>query len=188
MSTATDPLTIVVSPDLLMTRRLVLRPLRKGDIDALHGLFFDRCVRRQLGLLRVPRWHEAAALVARSLAQRRVHGGGLWALVESQRAPRLVGFAGLWDFCEHAQAPQELVVAVAGEAPGGVLAREAVQAVVDYARTILRRPCLHAGADPGLLRELGFVECAGRDTPRRLFRIDLEQARTPVPLPRAAGW
>ncbi len=188
MSIATDPPTIVVSPDLLMTRRLVLRPLRKGDIDALHALFADRCVRRQLGLLRIPTWRETAALVARSLALRRAHGGGLWALVESLRSPRLVGFAGLWDFREHAQAPQELVVAIAGEAPDGVLAQEAAQAIVDYARTLLRWRHLHAGADPGLLRRLGFVECSGHGASRRLFRIGLDRRRTPAPLPRAAGW
>ncbi len=186
MSLATDSPAIIVSPDLLMTRRLVLRPLRRSDIDALHALFADHRVRRQLGLLRVPAWREAAALVARSLAQRRAYGGGLWALVESLRSPRLAGFAGLWEFRAHVHAPQELVVAVAGQAPDGVLAQEAAQAIVDYARAVLRWRSLYASADPGLLRGLGFVECGTRDAPGRLFRLDLERRR--VPLPRASGW
>jgi RimJ/RimL family protein N-acetyltransferase len=188
MNIVTSPPSIVVSSDLLMTRRLVLRPLRRNDIDALHALLADPQVRRQLGLVRIPTWREAAAMAARSLAQRRTHGTGLWALVESLRSPGMVGFAGLWEFRDHAQAPHELVVAVAGEAPGGTLGQEAAQAIVDYARTILRWRCLYSSADPGLLRRLGFAECTGKAASRRTFRIDLDEARTPLPLPRAAGW
>ncbi len=188
MNTSTRPPTNVVSHDLLLTHRLALRPLRKGDIDALHALFADPGVRRQLGLRRVPRWREVAALVARSLAQRRAHGGGLWTLAESVCSPRLAGIVGLWEFREQVQAPHELVLAVAGEAPDGVIAQEAAQAMVDYAGSVLRWPCLYASLDAALLRRLGFAECSGKDAPRRVFRIDLDEARMPAPLRHAVGW
>lgn len=188
MSNELLPPTLVISPDLLMTCRLVLRPLRRSDIDALHALLGDPRVRRQLGLRRRPAWREAAALAARSLAQRRMHGTGLWAAVDTLRSPELIGLAGLWEFREQPEAPHELVLAVA-DAADGALAQEAAQAIVDYARTVLRWPRLYAGADPGLLRRLGFVECGDREAARRLFRLELERrAAAPAPLPRAAGW
>ena len=103
-------------------------------------------------------------------------------------SPRLAGIVGLWEFREQAQAPHELVLAVAGEAPDGVIAQEAAQAMVDYAGSVLRWPCLYASLDAALLRRLGFVECSGKDAPRRVFRIDLDEAQWSAPLQRAAGW
>lgn len=172
------------SQNLLLTRRLSLRPLTIDDLDALHALLAQPGVRRHLCDGRTLRRSDVAAMLATSQRLRAASGEGLWAILENARGWTLAGVAGLWPYRHVDLAPPaaELVFALDEGCWGRGLANESCGALLGYARDMLGWQTAQASTNFGnnasvrTLTRLDFVECGAvpaQGGPLRVFRRTL---------------
>lgn len=154
------------SQNLLLTRRLSLRPLTIDDLDATYGLLRQPGVHRRLCAGSALRRTEMAAILATSQRLRDASGEGLWAILENARNWALAGVTGLWPYRHVDPAPQvgELVFALDEGCWGRGLAMEASSALLGYARDMLGWRTVQASTHFGnnasvrTLTRLDFVE------------------------------
>jgi len=163
------------SRNLLLTRRLTLRPTTADDVDALHALLAQPGVRRHLCDGRMPQRAEVAAMLAASQRLRDASGEGLWAILENARGWALAGVAGLWPYRRIDTAPpvHELVFALGEDCWGRGLATEAGGALLGYARDTLGWRTAQASTNAGNTASV-----------RTLIRLDFFEAET---VPRQSG-
>lgn len=166
---------------VLTTERLVLRPHRAGDLDAIAAMTGDPLVMRGIGGLAQSRedsW------------RRMMSGVGSWALlgfgywvIERRSDGQLLGQLGLTDFKRDVE-PRiedvpELGYALGAAAHGAGYASEAVAAVLQWADAMLQADQVVAIVDPDNIRSIRVLEKAGfgaagaatyKDAPVLLFR------------------
>jgi RimJ/RimL family protein N-acetyltransferase len=84
----------VVTIPILTTDRLILRPLRREDLDAYAAIWADPMFAEHIGgpLDRHATWHDMAA----NIGVWALEGVGPWSVVETATG-QLVGRAGLWN-------------------------------------------------------------------------------------------
>lgn len=147
----------------LSTPRLTLRPISRGELDALHAHWNDPRVGRFLWDGKpVPR-DRVGEVIDGSRRLFREKGAGLWA-VRLRDEPDLIGCAGFWHF--HDPPELELLVSLDPAHWGRGLAREACEALVRFAFEELGWDFVQASADEpneaslALIRSLG-MEPAG---------------------------
>jgi RimJ/RimL family protein N-acetyltransferase len=174
----------------LTTKRLLLRPARPTDLDALWALWTDAEVRRFLWDDRVITRDEAAATLADCDALG-AEGLGLWVL--EPQAPGVVecdplGCAGLFPVSTAARYEPRLagmvepLVALAPRVWGRGYAQEALGALIAYARAPLGRSRLAAvtdvpnAASDRMLRRAGFIVLGETMGPRYPLRTYLREA------------
>ena len=189
---------------MIRTERLLLRPVRDGDLAALHAVFSDREAMRY--------WshpaHEDIAKTEETLANMKLSQAetGLECVVE--RVGTVIGKAGIW---RRDGETGEIGYILRRDHWGQGLATEAVGAVVaagfapaaGFAALVAEIDPRNAGS-AALLTRLGFrevkrveraVEIAGEWCDSGFWRLDRQAvtsparapARTPVPGPSAAG-
>jgi ribosomal-protein-alanine N-acetyltransferase len=153
-------------PDLLVTRRLTLRPVSGDDIDALHALLAQPGVRRHLCDGRVTPRVEVETMLATSARLRDADGTGLWALAENARPSTLAGIVGWWPY-RHLDFPEvsELLFALSEAFWGRGLAMEAGTAMLGYARDTL-----------GWRQAQASTSLGNNASIRTLWRLDFSEA------------
>jgi ribosomal-protein-alanine N-acetyltransferase len=153
-------------PDLLVTRRLTLRPVSGDDVDALYALLAQPGVRRHLCDGRVTPRAEVEAMLTASVKLRDTDGARLWALAENARPSTLIGIVGWWPY-RHLDFPEasELLFALSEAHWGRGLAVEAGAAMLDYARDRLGWHQAQASTNLGSIAAI-----------RTLWRLDFSEA------------
>ena len=129
----------------LHTARLLLTPVRKQDLPALHAHWNDPQVARWLWDAEPVPLQTVADLIIRSTHTFETSGWGLWALRPTRAAP-LVGVCGLSPF-EHAPGAVELLYSLDPAQWGNGLTTEAATAVLAYAFEVLALPEILATTD-----------------------------------------
>jgi RimJ/RimL family protein N-acetyltransferase len=114
---------------VLETERLLLRPIREDDADALFALWSDPEVMRFIGDGKPRTREDTEVRLRRALLHWREHGFGLWALLD--KACGFVGGCGVGYF--HEMPDPELGYALARFHWGRGLASEAVTRVLRHA-------------------------------------------------------
>lgn len=153
-------------PDLLVTRRLTLRPLSGDDVDALHALLAQPGVRRHLCDGRATPRAEVVKMLVTSVRLRDADGTGLWTVAEDARPSTLVGIVGWWPY-RHLDFPEtsELLFALSEAHRGRGLATEAGNAMLDYARDTLGWSRAQASTNLGSIAAI-----------RTLWRLEFNEA------------
>jgi RimJ/RimL family protein N-acetyltransferase len=171
----------------LHSSRLAFRRVHASDLDDLWRLWTEPDVRRFLWDDRAITRDEAAATIAdcEGLAER---GLGLWVLRPND-ADVVVGCAGLFPVTTAATCEPRLgglvepLVALRPEQWGRGYAGEALQALIEHARSNLGLTQLAAVTDvpnvrsDRMLRRAGFVELSETDGPRYRLRTYLLDMR-----------
>ena len=155
----------------LETERLVLRPMRAGDLEALWGMFGDPAVmaafdEKPLDQEQVGRWLE------RNLAHQREHGYGLFAVCLKDDG-RLIGNCGLELMEVSGEHVAELGYDFRSDHWNQGYATEAACAVRDYAFNTLRlgrlvslirlgNPASERVAEKTGLKKIGRIQRYGR--------------------------
>jgi RimJ/RimL family protein N-acetyltransferase len=146
-------------PRLLETPRLALTPAGDADADALHALWNQGPVRRNLWRGHALSHEQSREMAARSQWLHQERGLGLWVAREHGEGA-LAGFGGYWFL--HDDDPPELLYAIDERRCGEGLGGEMVHALVAYGWSVLGLPEICATTEPGnaasmrLLRRLGF--------------------------------
>lgn len=180
---------------VLLTERLRLQPLHRGDLDALHALFVQPGVRRYLFDECTLSREDTDRMLADGTRQYIETGIGLWG-IRTHDSAQLIGFVCLWPFAheyahdwahEWARAEadtgphNELGFALDADFQERGYATEACRALVDYARDTLGWDCVRASTDlcnnaaNRVLWRLRFGESMvvrGRVGPLRLFKLE----------------
>lgn len=112
----------------LMTKRLILRPLGEGDLDALSAFYADEATARFVGgvCTRDEAWRRMASM----LGHWTLRGFGPWA-IEERRTNVFAGYTGLWK--PEGWPEPELIWGLAANAQGKGYATEAAGAARHYA-------------------------------------------------------
>jgi [ribosomal protein S5]-alanine N-acetyltransferase len=151
-------------PTSLRTQRLLLRPLREADVDALHALWTQPALRRFLWDDRMLTREQTRDAVAQSAWWFEQQGYGLWAAQDGEGA--LVGFCGYGFFRDEHEL--ELLYGVDPQHWMRGYAREMAGSVVAYGLDTLRLAEIRASTDADnagsqrVLRRLGFVRDGAR--------------------------
>ena len=161
----------------LRTERLLLRPWRPGDTDAMAAINRDPEVARYLN-----RPVDPDAFMDFAIAHRERHGFGFWALEsrEPDTAGALLGFAGASypDYIPELAGRPELGWRLARPAWGRGLASEATRAAREDALTRLGLHDLIAVIHPDNERSRRLAHRLGMDVERRVYnpwlRIEVE--------------
>lgn len=179
----------------LRTARLVLRPAREADLDALWRLWRDPHVRRYLWDDRVIDRNEAAACLADALALAE-RGLGLWVALHerSTHGADMIGCAGLFPMLSPALRSNarfaelaEPLVALTPLAWGQGYASEALDALLGHAVGTLGLARIAGTTDVAnvasdrMLRRAGFAvlgECAGAKGPIRTYLWEPNSVRS----------
>jgi ribosomal-protein-alanine N-acetyltransferase len=142
----------------LQAKRLVLEPFKPGHVDALHGLWTDREVRRYLWDDEVISYERARSTVLASIASAEAEGLGMWALVP-QGGSGVIGFAGLRHPADSFEV--ELLYGLAPAHWRQGLATEAASAVLRYAFDSCGLTRVLAGADAPNERSMAVMRRLG---------------------------
>ena len=142
-----------ILPTELLTPRLRLRPLRAGDLDALHAVYAHPLVARWIGTL-------AREETEREL-RAAIEGPYGFHAVEDRATGRFLGDGGLQPFELRDPAEPELGYDLHPDAWGRGLATELATAWVDLALTTLALPALVAVVKPDHAASRRVLEKAG---------------------------
>ena len=142
---------------VLETTRLQLRPCQIEDIQLVHTLWTNDCVRYFLFDNRVISSDEARAFVEDSVANFEQYGYGLW-LVFLRDIDHLVGFAG---FLPSEEGTPSLIYGVHPDRWGYDYATEAASAVLSYALEKLTLPKVRADVDEPNIASVRVLEKLG---------------------------
>jgi len=157
---------------VLVSSRLVLRPVNAQDVPALHRHWTDRSVRRYLWDDEVISFEQVEEIVRRSEQSFTERDYGLWAIRQAD-SDELLGCGGYWEF--HDPPRLELVVSVAPAFWGQGFAAETGRLLLRYAFDELGFSEVRASTDAPneaslrLIERLGFryscrAELGGLDT------------------------
>ncbi|MCE2519144.1 MAG: GNAT family N-acetyltransferase [Alphaproteobacteria bacterium] len=155
---------------VLATGRLMLRPLARGDLPALEGLFADRA--HMWDLMDIPGRSSDPGDLARYYLERSLwaferHGAGMWGMLEKDRndAP-IMGYTGfVMDIGDDVNPAERLEAgwAIARQAAGRGHAAEATERILEYAFVDLGTHSIQAITSPHnlasrrLMSRLGFT-------------------------------
>ncbi len=150
-------------PNLTMptieTERLVLRPMRADDFEALLAIFTDPQVMASFGgELFTPA--QMQGWLDRNLAHQAEHGYGLFSVIHKADG-RLIGDCGLEQMTVDGQVVAELGYDLRSDAWGQGYATEAACAVRDYAFAVLQLPRLISLIRAGNLASRRVAEKVG---------------------------
>lgn len=143
----------------IQTQRLVLRPLKRGDLDAIHTLWTAPGVRQYLWddeIIPRDRTEEILQENERLFTEKYFGLWGGW----SQDRERLIGFSGFWYFREPPEL--EILYGVADELWGRGYASEMAAAMVAYGFEELNFPKIIGSTDAPnvassrVMEKLGF--------------------------------
>jgi ribosomal-protein-alanine N-acetyltransferase len=124
---------IAAVPAAMVTRRLVLRAPRDGDLDTLIALHADPAVNRFCAAA-VPHGRAANEAQLRSwIAHWQTHGFGYWAIAEREQPEQLIGFGGLMRRSVAGHAGLYLYYRITPQAWGRGLASEMAQHAMSLA-------------------------------------------------------
>ena len=173
---------------VLATRRLVLRPLERGDLPALEKLFADR--EYMWDLMDIPgRSNDPGDLsryyLERSLWAFERHGAGMWGVLDKDRtnAP-IMGYTGfVIDIGDDVNPAEKLEAgwAIARQAAGKGHAAEATARILEHAFTDLGTHSIQAITSPHnlssrrLMSRLGFTykrDVVAYQGPQVLYAIE----------------
>jgi ribosomal-protein-alanine N-acetyltransferase len=148
----------LMTPSLIETERLQLRPCTAADIDVLHRFWTDPGVRKYLWDNVVIDRETVAEVVASSLGDFATHGFGHW-VATRKGEDELIGWCGLRYFGE----PPEIEVLYGITPPlwGQGLAVEATRAILHYGFEELGLERIYAGTDPPNTASIRVMEKAG---------------------------
>lgn len=143
--------------EALRTARLWLEPVEPRDATALHSHWTEPEVREFLWDGRVITKAQVEEIISTSDRLFQDEGAGLW----SMRTPdgAFLGCAGFWYF--HQPPELELVISLSPSEWGTGLAREACQALVDYALDELHWSSVQASTDAPNERSLRMIRGLG---------------------------
>ncbi|MGQ3054383.1 MAG: GNAT family N-acetyltransferase [Roseateles sp.] len=139
---------VAAVPAAMVTRRLVLRPPREGDLDILTGLNADPAVNRFCAAA-TP--HGRAATEAQLLAwisHWQARGFGHWAIAEREQPDSLIGFGGLMHRSVAGHVGLYLYYRIKPQAWGRGLASEMAQYAFTQAFEQHREPSVVAAVLP----------------------------------------
>jgi ribosomal-protein-alanine N-acetyltransferase len=153
-----------MSPPLIETARLRLRPLTRGDVDDLHRLWVEPGVRRHLWDGEVVARERVVSAVEESAASFESRGHGLWAVTPAA-GEALIGFCGFWFFREPPQL--ELLYGVAPAQWNRGFATEAARAVLKYGFEELAFERIEASTDAANAASARVLEKAGMSFRKR---------------------
>lgn len=124
---------VAAVPAAMVTRRLVLRPPRDGDLDTLTALNADPAVNRFCAAA-TPQGRAATATQLQAwMAHWQVHGFGHWAIAERGEPDSLIGFGGLMHRSVAGHAGLYLYYRITPQAWGRGLASEMAQYAFEQA-------------------------------------------------------
>jgi RimJ/RimL family protein N-acetyltransferase len=150
---------------VLETTRLQLRPCQIEDVQLVHTLWTNDCVRYFLFDNRVISSDEARSHIEESLRNFEQHGYGLW-LVFERNVDCLVGFAG---FLRSEVGTPSLIYGVHPDRWGYGYATEAAKGVLSYALETLSLPKVRADVDEPNIASVRVLEKLGmRQTGREV--------------------
>lgn len=142
----------------IKTRRLVLRPFTRADVDEIHKLWTEHGVRKYLWDDEIIPHAQAQEVIARSVELFREEGTGLWT-VSFHQQPALIGFCGYWYFREPPEL--EILYGISPELWGKNLATEAARAMLQYGFQYLGFDEIIASADAPNAASFRVMEKAG---------------------------
>jgi ribosomal-protein-alanine N-acetyltransferase len=148
----------------VVSKRLMLRPIRREEVLALHGIWIEESVRRFLwdGLI-VP-LKETEAIVERSQRLFQERGYGLWGVREFG-GDELVGFAGYWHF--RTSSSLELLFGVKSGQWNRGIATESAQSLIRYGFETLHFQTIHASTDFANAASIRVLEKLGMSLRQR---------------------
>lgn len=120
-------------PAALVTRRLVLRPPRDGDLDTLMALYADPAVTRFCATATPSGRDATQAQLQAWIRHWQTHGFGHWAIAEREQPDSLIGFGGLMNRCVAGHAGLYLYYRITPQAWGRGLASEMALHAFDLA-------------------------------------------------------
>jgi RimJ/RimL family protein N-acetyltransferase len=167
---------------VLETTRLQLRACQIEDVQIVHALWINDCIRYFLFDNRVISFDEARSFVEDSLANFEQHGYGIW-LVFERGNDSLVGFAG---FLRSEEGTPSLIYGVHPARWGCGYATEAASAVLSYALENLALPKVRADVDEPNIASVRVLEKLGmRRTGREVVNghplLYFEKVRSALP-------
>jgi ribosomal-protein-alanine N-acetyltransferase len=148
----------MISPPLIETSRLFLRPVTSTDLDDLHRLWIDPDVRKYLWDDEIISRQLVASIIDRSIALFAENGFGLW-LAFHRETNALAGFCGFWYF--HEPPELQLLFGVAPDYWGKGLATEMTVAMIHYGFEELGFSRIIASADAPNVASIKVMEKAG---------------------------
>ena len=143
---------------VIETARLMLRPFRLDDVDALHRLWTEPEVRQYLWDGEVIGRERVESLINTSLTSFHDHGFGLWAILP-RNVESLIGFCGFWFF--HEPPKLELLYGLSRAHWHKGLATEAAKAMITYGFRELSLQRIEASTDAGNVESSKVMERAG---------------------------
>jgi RimJ/RimL family protein N-acetyltransferase len=173
----------------LETERLLLRPWRADDLDALAAVNAQPEVMRWVAPNRPLRRDESAELLERIVRHWAEHGFGLWAVQPRAGGDACIGFAGLAipSFLPAVLPAVEVGWRLAAEWWGRGLATEAARASVRFGFEALGLETIVSIIDPANARSLRVAEKLGmRAGPDRLHPVTRRRLRV-MEVGRARG-
>jgi RimJ/RimL family protein N-acetyltransferase len=143
---------------VLVTDRLLLRPMRESDLDDLCALYADPEVMRYLGNGQPRGREETAERLRRMLAHWDRYGFGIWAVCDKADGRYLgrCGYGNLHDYPN-----RELAYSLHRSAWGNGYCTEAARAVVRHAFEATKLPRLMAVARPENLASINVMRKLG---------------------------
>ena len=160
--------------ETLRTPRLLLRPLRRRDLRALHALYADPELMRYItGYARTPR--QTAARLRKDLRHHREYGFGLCLAIDAASG-KPIGRCGLEPVVGPRGLEAEAAWMFARDWWGRGLATEAGRALLDFGLTHLRLPRIFAEADArneasvAVMKKLG-MRPAGRRADSLIYEV-----------------
>jgi len=124
---------VAAVPAAMVTRRLVLRPPREGDLDILTALNADPAVNRFCAAVTPQGRAATEAQLQTWLAHWQTHGFGHWAIAERDQPDSLIGFGGLMHRSVAGHAGLYLYYRITPQAWGRGLASEMAQYAFEQA-------------------------------------------------------
>ena len=155
----------------IQTDRLLLRPLGRDDVDALHRLMTEPGVRKYLLDDEVIPRERTASFVETSIASFDAMGYGLWA-VTPKGADTVIGFVGFWLF--HEPPRLELLYGLGEDHWHRGLATEAATAMIHYGFDTLSFDRVEASTDAPNAASVAVMERAGMRFWKRELSNDLD--------------
>jgi RimJ/RimL family protein N-acetyltransferase len=160
LSESLEPVAATV-PAAMVTRRLVLRPPRAGDLDTLLALHADPAVTRFCAAA-TPHGRDATqAQLEAWLAHWEAHGFGHWAIAERERPETLIGFGGLMHRSVAGHAGLFLYYRITPQAWGRGLASEMALQAFEQAFGQRRERAVVAAVLPNNAPTRKTLECLG---------------------------
>ena len=152
---------VAAVPAAMVTRRLVLRPLRDSDLDTLTALNADPAVNRFCAAV-TPHGRAATAVQLEAwLGHWQTHGFGHWAIAEREQPDQLIGFGGLMHRSVAGHAGLYLYYRITPQAWGRGLASEMALHAIDQAFEQRHEAAVVAAVLPSNAPTRKTLECLG---------------------------